>query len=841
MKILNPKSITLNICILINALFSGFAVQQSFAQCVDYEVHACIDVIDFLHVQGNQMWWVHQGGSNPGQHSSCSGDVLSVNGTPWGSWNVPFTLAGVTACMDVTSVVILNSNITTLVQAPNGSNGWETIYKFDDSGPSAAHPYKVKFTFCPTTIVPTLTFTVSAPACAGNVITFTYTGTASTSATFSWDFGDGTPPSTVQSPTHIYATAGNYNVSLDVTDCNVHAGPTVVSIPVSAPPSSTFTFTSPACIGANTTFSYTGSGLPGDTYIWNFGGGTIVSGTGQGPYQVNWATQGTKIITLSVDENGCVSPLTTDSIIVSPVPIATFIPPSGQCEGSNNFSFTAGGNFIPGCTFVWSFANASIDTSLVQNPSGVVFSSTGYHTVTMNFVKNGCVSNTYVDSVKIYTMPFADFGSADVCLHLPMSFADSSIVAGDTISGWLWNFADGTPSGTTQTISHTFLNPGTFPVSLICTTTKGCKDTIVQNVIVHPLPKAKYTATNVCDGDNVLFASNSTLAPPDVIQTYAWNFGDNSSVSTTQTTSHLYAAVGSYVVQLVVVSDFGCSDSISKTSIVHPNPVAKFTVNDTSGCAPLCVSFTDSSSVVAGSINYYILHWAWSVGDGSAVGTSKDFEHCYTNTSIDSVEYFTVSLTVTTDSGCVATVSKNNLITVYPNPKAEFSASPESTEYTDPLISVTNTSVGATLWNWDFDDMDTSFIANPLPHSYKDTGTYTITLIASTQYGCRDTTNHKITIEPEFLFYIPNAFSPDGDHTNETFSGKGLFISEYNMSIFDRWGNLIYFTDTINLPWDGKANHDSEIAMRDVYIYSFKIIDVKKKKHNYIGTVTLVR
>ena len=125
---------------------SGWS-SSCFSQCVSYDVHACIDVIDFLHVQGNQMWWVHQGGSNPGQHSSCSGDVLSVNGTPWGNWSTPFTLTDVTACMDETSTVTQCSNVCNLIQAPSGSNGWETIYKFDDSGPSAAHNYKILFTF----------------------------------------------------------------------------------------------------------------------------------------------------------------------------------------------------------------------------------------------------------------------------------------------------------------------------------------------------------------------------------------------------------------------------------------------------------------------------------------------------------------------------------------------------------------------------------------------------------------------------------------------------------------------------------------------------------------------
>ncbi len=98
-----------------------------------------------------------------------------------------------------------------------------------------------------------------------------------------------------------------------------------------------------------------------------------------------------------------------------------------------------------------------------------------------------------------------------------------------------------------------------------------------------------------------------------------------------------------------------------------------------------------------------------------------------------------------------------------------------------------------------------------------------------------------MVLEPDFLFYIPNAFTPDGDGVNDTFIGKGVFIKEFEMTIFDRWGNLIYKTTDINKGWDGKANHGTEAAQKDVYIYSIKITDIKRGKHSYKGIVTLVK
>ena len=104
-----------------------------------------------------------------------------------------------------------------------------------------------------------------------------------------------------------------------------------------------------------------------------------------------------------------------------------------------------------------------------------------------------------------------------------------------------------------------------------------------------------------------------------------------------------------------------------------------------------------------------------------------------------------------------------------------------------------------------------------------------------------DTAYETVIIEPDFLFFIPNAFTPDGDGINDSFSGKGIFIRKYEMMIFDRWGNTIFFSDNIDKVWDGTSNHGTEIAQRDVYIYSFKITDYNQRKHSYKGIVTLVR
>ena len=103
------------------------------------------------------------------------------------------------------------------------------------------------------------------------------------------------------------------------------------------------------------------------------------------------------------------------------------------------------------------------------------------------------------------------------------------------------------------------------------------------------------------------------------------------------------------------------------------------------------------------------------------------------------------------------------------------------------------------------------------------------------------TTRSDSTDSMSYSIAIPNAFSPNGDGINDEFYGKGDYVKDFEMMIFDRWGNLIFFADDINKHWDGIANHGKEMAQQDVYVYTVKITDANDKKHKYTGTVTIVK
>jgi gliding motility-associated-like protein len=200
-----------------------------------------------------------------------------------------------------------------------------------------------------------------------------------------------------------------------------------------------------------------------------------------------------------------------------------------------------------------------------------------------------------------------------------------------------------------------------------------------------------------------------------------------------------------------------------------------------------------------------------------------------------------VNVTVTSQYGCSSSAQAICSVTVVPSPRAEFTSDPGlETSIINPAFRFFDQSNGATIWNWDFGDSTFSTLQNP-QHTYVQTGIYTVKLIGYNNDGCVDSVVKTVEVKPEFTFYVPNAFTPNGDHLNDVFSGKGIEIIEYEMMIFDRWGNEIFKTNSLDEGWDGRANGGTDIAQQDVYVYKIRLKDFEKREHSYVGNVSLVK
>jgi len=144
-------------------------------------------------------------------------------------------------------------------------------------------------------------------------------------------------------------------------------------------------------------------------------------------------------------------------------------------------------------------------------------------------------------------------------------------------------------------------------------------------------------------------------------------------------------------------------------------------------------------------------------------------------------------------------------------------------------------------WNWDFGDgSDISELQNPI-YTYSDTGTFPVRLIVSNQDRCKDTVQNPIKSFPPFAFYIPNAFTPDGDGINDSFSGVGEGFLYYEMTVFNRWGEEVFYTNDYDAKWGTGPRGVLDRIPIDVYAYKIQVTLPTLEKKDYIGRVTVIR
>jgi gliding motility-associated-like protein len=195
---------------------------------------------------------------------------------------------------------------------------------------------------------------------------------------------------------------------------------------------------------------------------------------------------------------------------------------------------------------------------------------------------------------------------------------------------------------------------------------------------------------------------------------------------------------------------------------------------------------------------------------------------------------------------CTDQVNFTDLIEVYPEANADFTFSPTAIDVTDPRVDFTNLSTDATGYTWDFGDASsTSSEVNPT-HNYPEVGnvSYTVTLTAHSPGGCDDQISKLITIDDIIIFYVPNVFTPDGDEYNEEFKPimvSGYDVYDYHLTIFNRWGEVVFESFNANYGWDG--TYGSLGLVEDgTYVWQIEFGEtMSDKKHKHRGHVTILK
>jgi len=726
---------------------------------------------------------------------STGGNTASITVTPSSTTTYTVTGTSTAGCTGTATVSVTVNPLPTVTATSSPSaicNGQTSVltasgtdnYSWSTGGNTAS------ITVTPSS---TTTYTVTGTSTAG------CTGTATVSVTVNplpTVTATASPTAICNGQTSVLTASGTDNYSWST-------GGNTASITVTPSSTTTYTVTGTSTAGCTgtATVSVTVNPLPtvtataSPTAICN-GQTSVLTASGTDNY--SWSTGGnTASITVTPSSTttytvtgtstaGCTGTATV-SVTVNPLPTVTATAsPTAICNGASSVLTASGAN-----TYSWSGGLGSGASKTVTPSATTTYTVTGTSTA-------GCTGTATV-SVTVNPLPTvsASASPAAICSGA------SSVLTASGASTYSWSGGLGTGASKTVTPSATT----TYTVT--GTSTAGCTGTATVSVTVNPLPTVSASASPaaICSGaSSVLTASGAS--------TYSWSGGLGTGASKTVTPS----ATTTYTV--TGTSTAGCTGTATVTVTVNPLPTINYTTTQ-SHCGQ-----SDGNIItnVTSGIPPYV--YQWSNGTNSA--------------NLNNISAGNYNLTVTDANGCNNTI--NITLTEAPMPQANFAPKPQITTIEDPIIYFENYSTGASFYEWDFGDGNISTEYSPT-YSYTNPGEYHVILSVADEYGCIDTVGANIIIkEGANTFYIPNAFTPNGNDLNELFNIKGTNINPntFEMRIYDRWGKQLFYTIDINQGWDG--TYKGEPVPQGIYTYIIKFEDSQGyKKEIVIGEVILLK
>jgi PKD repeat protein len=406
-----------------------------------------------------------------------------------------------------------------------------------------------------------------------------------------------------------------------------------------------------------------------------------------------------------------------------------------------------------------------------------VYTAPGTYTVILTVQASNGQADAEVKTnyIVVNPTPASSFTASTNGCTLPVGVTFNNTSTGGV--SYSWNFGNSQTSTAQNPPAQNYSTAGTYNVTLITTNSFGCKDTLIQPIVVSNFQAGINAPATACQNMPVTIQDASTIGANN----WNWTFtGATTGSSTAQNNTITYTSPGTYTILLTSQNTgSGCSGNTSQQITVLPTPVPSFTNNPTTGCAPLPVTFTNTSG--AGT-------FVWDFGDGSPTfsGQNPPVHNYTTNGS------YTVTLTMTNANGCVGTFSTVAVNMVAP--VANFTSDvvngcdPLSVQFTDA-----STGSGQTInsWTWIFGDGSPNFNGqNPPVHVYN-LGVYDVTLVVSTTQGCVDTVSMADYIQVGHIDLVDFDIdaTPECAKTNIDFTNQSVILAPHDPS------EVTYFWD----------------------------------------------
>lgn len=699
--------------------------------------------------------------------------------------------------------------------------------------------------------LPSTDFNVDA-VCEDATTTFTNTSTIipvdnDVVDQYEWRFGDGAS-STDQHPTTAYGAENIYQAELVITTNYGCKDSITLPVEVYPLPAPNFSVTEECLDFAN---QFTDESVVSNDYTtntnvaweWDFDDGN--TGNTQNTSHT-YSTPGVYNSELTVTTaNGCVASILLP-VTVFELPIADF-DFTNACDNEDILlASTSTANASGSLIFDWDVNNdATMDYDM--NPTSHTYSNDGFHDVRLIVENNNGCLDTIIKTVTVYALPLADFDVDAVCEDATTTFANTSTinpVDSDVVTQYEWDFGNGSNSSIENpTLAYGIEN--LYQAKLVITTNYGCKDSITKDVSVYPLPIIDFTPTEVCLEFATHFEDQSTVNNDYTSNqnvAWDWDFADGNTANV-QNPIHTYLTDGIFNAILTVTTNHDCVASKTIPVTVYPKPVVSFVGVDLEDCSPVCPTITSLSTINNPST---LVDYHWELTDGTFYeGSSPVLSDCFYNDSGDDITYG-LTLTVTSDKGCINDYFEPDYIVINHNPIADFYFNPDAPDVIDPVVDFHNTSLYADSYKWTFGYYSQSTETNPIVEFPADSMSYATQLIAYTDKGCSDTVSTVVRILDKLIFYIPNSFTPDGDKFNETFQPvftSGFDPQSYNLYIFNRWGEIVFESHDTTIGWNGNYGINGSGPVKDgAYIWKIDFkTSMNDERKKFQGHVNLLR